>query len=300
VFGAVGQHRTVATIVASLLLPAAVSLGCGDVDSTDDAVGDEPALSGTCEPTRPFDAGEYDRVNVSGDVEQPYWVIVPDAYSGDEPLPLMLLLPGGDGDRDKALAGFAPVLDDDLGIVVVADLTSPDQSSVEVIDSLIDQVATEFCVDESHVDLFGSSASARFSAEIISARPDRVAAAAIGLQSFPPDDAGAPVPILAWTGNSDRSSTVRSVEAWAEVNGCDGEPMVTDLGSGISHVSYTGCEEPLELYDIDGMGHQIPVHDCSGMDPAYAGFCAEFDQFDLFEEAAAFFAANPGPSTREP
>lgn len=293
-FGAVGQHR-VATVVASFLLTAFVVPGCGNGESAEDVGEVEHQQMTSCEPSRPFDAGEYDRVNVFGDVEQRYWVVVPESYEGDEPVPLMLLLPGGDGDRDKALAGFSPALDDDLGLVVIADLTSPDEYSIEVIESLLDQVTAEFCVDESRLDLFGSSASARFSAQIISALPDRVAAAAIGLQSFPPDDPESPVPILAWTGNSDRAATVRSVAAWAEVNGCDSEPTVADLGSGISHVSYDGCEEPLELYDIDGMGHQIPAHDCSGMDPAYEAFCAEFEELDLFEAAAAFFAANPRP-----
>ncbi len=277
-----------------LMIAASVVLvGCGDDDHDAAETSPPPGEVLGCDPARPFDAGEYDRLNVLGELEQPYWVVVPESYTGTEALPLLVILPGGTGDRDAALTAFRPGLGDRHGVVAIPRLRYDRTRSVAMFESLLDNVSTEFCVDPSLIGVMGSSSSALTTGEVASASSHRVATVVVGLGRFSPKEGASPVPILAWTGDDDRSTTRSSVELWAEVNGCDPEPVVTDLGSGISHVHYEGCDAPLELYDIDGMGHQIPSHDCSPMDPLYAQYCADYEEFDLLDAAADFITANP-------
>lgn len=297
------EHRRVTTrffrLFTLLVVALMVAAGCGDdSDSAEDSAASVSDDAGVivCDPSRPYDPGEYAGVNSTTDYDQPYWTVVPDTYTGVEAMPLLLLLPGGQGDHDAALAAWGPFVAEGDAIVAIPELPFDYGRNVGVIRALIDDVANEYCVDPARVYALGSSSSGPFSGLLMSEASDSIAAAAIGIGRFVPgDEPVQPVPILGWTGDTDRSATVFSIEAWAGVNGCDPEPTVTDLGAGISHTRFEGCDAPVELYEFGGMGHQVPMRDCltDTTVAIAAGICAEYEQFDLLETAAAFFEANP-------
>lgn len=49
-----------------------------------------------------------------------------------------------------------------------------------------------------------------------------------------------------------------SAAAWAEHNGCDPEPTVVEQSPEVVKHSWTGCDEPVVLYEIVGGGHTWP------------------------------------------
>ena len=106
-----------------------------------------------------------------------------------------------------------------------------------------------------------------------------------------------PVPLVSFTGDLDRGRDTALVAAWAEMNGCDPEPTIEELGSGVSHVRYEGCDAAVELFDIDGMGHVWPLHDC--LEETHPGeasaYCSEYEEVDYLEDALRFFDENPLP-----
>jgi polyhydroxybutyrate depolymerase len=49
-----------------------------------------------------------------------------------------------------------------------------------------------------------------------------------------------------------------SAAAWAEHNGCDPEPTVVEQSPEVVKHSWTGCDDPVVLYEIVGGGHTWP------------------------------------------
>ena len=49
-----------------------------------------------------------------------------------------------------------------------------------------------------------------------------------------------------------------SAAAWAEHNGCDPEPTVVEQHPEVVKHSWTGCDDPVVLYEIVGGGHTWP------------------------------------------
>jgi poly(3-hydroxybutyrate) depolymerase len=287
VTGCGGDDRT-----ADTKLPTSeqsIPTSAGTSDDGDPQV----ATSGECDPARPAEAGDYPGTNRADDVEQAYWVVVPPSYDGVKPADLYLLLPGGSGNADVALAGWGPSLGGLDALVLIADLRESGTRNVEVLRALIDEVAAEYCVDATGVYVIGSSTSAAIAGRLMFAAPDLIAAAAVGVGDFRPEgmEPTAPVPLLVWTGDVDRWGAAPAAEEWAVHNGCDSEPTVRDLGSGISWHHYEGCDATVEFYDFVGMGHMVPLHDCHGD----AVFCSEYEEFDFWETASEFFDDNPLP-----
>ena len=99
--------------------------------------------------------------------------------------------------------------------------------------------------------------------------------------------------LCASTGDPDRNGVDRLVAKWVEINGCDPEPVVEDLGSGVQRKIYQNCAADILFYDIAGMGHRWPLHEAKG--PAAAEWFAEYDEVDYYEEAYEFFADHPLP-----
>jgi hypothetical protein len=54
--------------------------------------------------------------------------------------------------------------------------------------------------------------------------------------------------------------------------------------------SYQGCDADVVLLDIEGMGHELPMNDCSGLQG-----CAEYEEVDFVETFESFFAKHPMP-----
>ena len=56
--------------------------------------------------------GDYEDINDVGDDADKYWVVVPETYGDDGPVPLVLWLSSGDGSADANYAGWKPYLSD--------------------------------------------------------------------------------------------------------------------------------------------------------------------------------------------
>lgn len=233
---------------------------------------------------------------------QRYWVTVPSTY-GRGAVPLYLLLAVGDGDPDVNLPAWKPWFAGVDGLLVVAGTERTDEGSPSSLAALLDQVESDYCVDPAQVHVIGASSSAYDAAQFACTSSGRVASFAASLGDFEPaacsrDGAdgstfGPPVravPVVAYTGADDRDATERSARTWAAANGCKAEPLVEDLGSGVTRTSYQGCRADVVLYTLSAMGHQFPMHTCTG--PG-SWICAPYTQVDSVELWTSFFSSHP-------
>jgi polyhydroxybutyrate depolymerase len=103
-----------------------------------------------------------------------------------------------------------------------------------------------------------------------------------------------PVPLWTFTGDPDRYAVSALVDKWVAINGCDPDPVVEDLGSGVSRKTYQNCEADVVFYDIEGMGHVWPLHEVKVESPG-AEWLAAYEQVDYLEDTLRFFAEHPLP-----
>lgn len=268
--------------------------GCGDGDAGGSTPAAGAAIHGDvtrCGSLEPVEPGHHERTHTHAGIEQVYWVVVPDSYEVDTAADLYIVVPGGSGSARAAVSGWAPGLVGLEALVVFPDVAGAGTKTVPMIRALIDDVAGHYCVNNSRVYATGTSASAGFTARLMAEASDVFAAFAPGIGAFGISglEPLGPVPFIAWSGDPDRGQVERSVAQWSASNGCETDPTISRLGSGISHHHYEGCDAPSEYYFFAGMGHQVPAHDCSAVGPRY---CAEYDEFDFWDEVGAFFDAN--------
>ncbi len=296
--------RSRAVLVALALM--AVS-ACGDEDSVPESapaatgtstpatVDDTDGAGGGCDDPSAVEPGAYEHGHTHAGVEQANFVVVPETYESGTPAHLYIVVPGGSGSAEGALMGWGPNLVGVDALVVFPELGHPASRTVPMMRALIDDVADTYCIDRSRVYATGTSASAGFTSRLMADASDVIAAFAPGIGRFPTTglEPIGPVPLIAWSGDIDRAQVELSVAEWAAANGCTAEPTVSDLGSGIAHHHYEGCAAPTEYYYFAGMGHQVPNHDCSAVGPQY---CAEYQEFDFWEEVSRFFDAHPLPA----
>ena len=247
----------------------------------------------------PHGPGEHEglteSVSIAGTIRHPYTVVVPESIDPTVPAPIYLHLASGVGNRDAMLDGWRPQYahTDIPGLMVVVGTNLGANS--ESLLALVDQLSDEFCVDASRIHVMGTSWSAHMAVDLACYAADRVASVSSGLGARAPYqscDPERPVPLLSFSGDRDRHGDAALVAAWAELNGCDPEPATEELGSGVSHVVYDGCDAAVEFFDIAGMGHVWPLHDC--LDAA-SPYCSEYEEVDYLEETLRFFEENPLP-----
>jgi poly(3-hydroxybutyrate) depolymerase len=101
-----------------------------------------------------------------------------------------------------------------------------------------------------------------------------------------------PVPLMAMTGDPDRRTVTRSVERWAEAYECSSDPIVEDIGSGVTRTAYQGCLADIVLYDVEGVGHGFIRQECASDDDV----CYTNEVFDQLREVERFFAEHPLPA----
>lgn len=261
-----------------------VVAACGNGEASGTAGCDQPLA----EP------GEYEGLNVAGDVEQPYWMVVPETYADVTPAPLYLQLASGSGDHNGFLEGWRPYLDDLDGLMAIVNTGSAGSQSPETAVALIDQISGDYCVDPTRVHVMGTSWSFKMADRLACEVSDRIASfvAALGGAVWSDCAPDRPVPLLTFAGDPDRSGVDRLVEKWVAINRCDPDPTVEDLGSGVFRKTYQNCEADIVFYDIEGMGHVWPLHEAKG--PA-AVWVAAYEEVDYLEEAYSFFADHPLP-----
>lgn len=249
--------------------------------------------SSGCASDTVVEPGDYAAMNDVDGAGQEYWTVVPGSYDG-APLPVHIILGSGSGLADDNYAGWRPFLDDDDGLVVIVGTDPATDTSVATFEALVEALGADYCIDLDRVHLSGSSWSSDLTASLMCEMPDTFASFADGLGPFRSLGFCEPVPkpLVAITGDRDRTAVAGSVEVWAEINQCDAEPVTTDLGSGITRFTYQGCEADVVYYSFEGMGHQYPAKECVGP-AAENGLCAEYADFDVFDVWNDFFAEHP-------
>lgn len=268
------------TLIGLLIMSTAA---CGGASGGSQSAGCDGALVG---------AGEYEGFNVTNDGEQKYWVVVPDTYQELAPMPLYLHLASGGGTADPFLAGWRPYLEGVDGLSVIVSTQQSHERSIETMRKLLDQLEQDYCIDTDHIHAIGTSSSSSAVAILACEEAERIASFGGGFGDLrshlcTPERA---VPLVIFTGDSDRHSVDLTVDQWVEFNDCESGPAVEDLGSGISKKTYEDCQGDVVYYDIVGMGHVWPLHECIGPGAEY---CTAYEEIDYLEEVLAFFDDHP-------
>jgi len=274
----------VALVTLALLVGSAISV-----------VGQEDMASPSAGCDKPLVApGDYEGINGVGDDAEKYWVVVPGSYGQKGPVPLVLWLSSGGGFADSNYVGWGPYLDQVEALFVVAGTETEYSTKDDTMLALIDRLEEGYCIDTNRIHVMGESSSSGAVGRLACAGSDRIASFLGGMGGF--DAPGCvperPVPLIAITGDQDRWIVEPSVERWAEVNGCDGDPLIEELGSGVSRSTYQGCDGDVVSFDIEGVGHAFIFHECIG--PA-AGYCQAYAEVDQLDDALEFFEQHPLP-----
>lgn len=255
----------------------------------------------------------------------------------DEPLPLVFDFHGlAEGSQiHSTMSQFSPVAQEE-GFVVVfpqgtgqpvkwdADPASDPNLDLAFVDSMLETIEAERCIDTSRVYSTGLSYGAIMTSLLMCTRADTFAAFApvAGIRLPEPCDPGRPLPILTFHGTADpiltfdgqvgdslgsilsgetpasTTSTAppdldgegypATVASWAEMNGCDPEPTDTEISDTVIHRVYE-CPEgaDVEFFIVVGGGHSWPGSEFSKSIEAVVG-PTTFD-IDATREAWAFF-----------
>lgn len=175
----------------------------------------------------------------------------------------------------------------------LADLAVDD---VAFVNELLDTLEAELCIDTARVYSMGLSNGGFFSTVLACEMADRIAAVATVAGITHPDDCdpARPVPVLHFHGTDDdvvpfdggASSLTgqggslgdlegeqledfadslfqpieTEVEQWAEANGCDPEPTVSEISAVVERRVFDSCglDASVEFYVIEGGGHTWP------------------------------------------
>ena len=222
---------------------------------------------------------------------------VPDsARAGGTPL-LVLVIPGGRGDRHDVL-GVARAAGREGFAVLYPTLSSGGfwtlnrrQGTAQVRDvgALLDRVLASGCFDEQRISIAGVSNGAGFAARMSCEQPARVVAlvaVAAGYRALDPCPPDARASFLAIHGSADtvvpyngkkpgrEGSVPRYTARRARLDGCDPRPRTTHARAHVTRIAYRGCDaglrvELLRLAGTDhgwpGAGPPLPDHNPSGV-----------------------------------
>jgi polyhydroxybutyrate depolymerase len=249
----------------------------------------------------PLTPGDHTRSVRVGDQDRPYLVHVPPSYDPQVPTPLVLALHpfATNGPMMALISGLSGTADREGFLVAYPNGTgrggmlhwnvgaewSGAADDMGYIAQVLDDLATVANVDPRRIYAIGFSNGAMMCYRLASELSDRIAAIAPVAGTTTTDEIKAkrPVPVLHFHGTKDsfvsfqgtlwrqpRSGRFRGVEAtvraWAEADGCPGEPVTTEVprdaddGLVIKRVAYgpgrAGSE--VVLYVIEGGGHTWP------------------------------------------
>jgi hypothetical protein len=286
------KTSVISILAIGLLASSAVGVAAQDV------VEPSSASAGCDGPL--VEPGVYDGVNEFtsdiGDVEQAYRVVVPQGYAERAPVPLILFPASLGGSLGPAFEWWRPYLDPAESIFVVAEQTRPGHRLTTTLTALLDRLEEAYCIDPRRVHAMGSSSSTFTVTTLACEASDRIASYSVGMATFPPlfcvpERA---VPLLATTGDTNRWAVSQSVEGWAEAYECDGDPVIEDLGSGVTRTAHQGCLADIVLYDVEGAGHGFFHPECVG--GIYDSYCYPNEVLDQLREMERFFAEHPLPA----
>lgn len=284
------MRSLITTIIVAALLASSAIVVTARSDET-------PLPSSGCES--PLAApGDYESTYAMGDMTGTYWAVVPETYADAGPVPLVLWLSSGRGDADQQYPGLKPYLDgiDEL-FVVVGKLSSGGGWDTDALLGLVDRLEADYCVDARRIHVMGSSSSAFPTSRLACEASGRIASFRVNMGGFPLSgcDPERPIPLLTMTGDADRNGVFSSAKEWAEAYDCEAEPLVEELGAGVSRRTYQGCEADVVVLDIEDVAHVFVFHECVGP-AASSGLCRENDVVDELDDSLAFFEEHPLPA----
>lgn len=264
-------------------------------------------------PAAAFPPGQSSAGTIaSGGRERTFRLYVPESYDGTRELALVLNFHGlgSNGVESEFYSGLVPVAGREGFLVASPDginrswLLTPGVNDITFTRDLVEGIAEFACVDRDRVYATGISNGGFMSAALACFAGDLVAAVApIAGMTAPGDLCGEPVPFVEFHGTDDRvvpyepgivaptggrfAGVPALMEAWAEFNGCEGEPREEAVGESVVFREYQGCDAPTGHYVVKGGGHTWP----GAVEVERLG--ATTQEISATEIAWAFFEANP-------
>ena len=320
------RTRLLALGLATMLVAAACG-GSSD-SSADDSSGDDPTT--TTAPTAltaaaPGEVAEADPVPSGGcgssvigtvsdeqtyldDSDRSFQLWTPPEHDGDTPVPIVFDFHGlAEGANVHTMMtelgeygaanGFAVVFPQGLGAPARWEIGLTDNSDLDYVDQMLDQIEATTCIDTSRVYATGLSNGAFLSSVLACTRSDRFTAVApvAGLLHPSDCDPTRPVPVLAFHGTDDEillfnggvgdklgevlgeagqdtevptevadadldgEGYPAAAQAWADQNGCDPEPTDEDLTDTVVDRTWDcPADGPVEFLIVEGGGHTWP------------------------------------------
>jgi polyhydroxybutyrate depolymerase len=205
------------------------------------------------------------------------------AQPGKTPL-IVLVMPGGDGDRDDRLDLAAPAAKQGYAVLAPTRTgggfwtlnNAQGTSDVANVTALLDRVVAQGCVDPDRISLTGVSNGAGMATRMSCELPDRfaaVVAVAAGYRALDPCPPNARASFLAIHGTADvvtpyagkkvdnrAGSVPRYVGRRAKRDGCDGGTRTTRPRALVTRIVYRGCDPGLrvEIMRLSGTDHGWP------------------------------------------
>ena len=283
--------------------------------------GNEPSQTacGVAPTATPEDAVR--RSIVIAGLERVYTLSLPATYTGLEPAPVIVNLHGlgGSGRELASVSGLEPDAWERGYVMVYPNAVGgvwnmQDATDVDFLVALLDQVATEVCIDKARIFAAGISQGGEFASFFACSKPGSLAAiASVALVNyFERCATWDAMPLVAFAGTNDplyRPATglslnieypgeavdrpgplAREAASWAEANGCDPTPSEAPGPAGTTLFTFAcGAGADVEYVLHDG-GHGWP-----GGTPPYPGSGPGVPELDANSIILDFFENAAGP-----
>ncbi|GAB3460662.1 PHB depolymerase family esterase [Streptomonospora sediminis] len=290
--------RTALALAGALLLaPTAAAPAAADTPATPAAnpPSANPRFSAGCGTAPPQQPGQSRQHAIaSGGLDRSYRLHLPEDYTADRPLPVVLAYHGrgntGAGTEEfSGLSELPAIVAYPEGVVGGGDgrrqawqgapYSAPGVDDVAFTRDVLDRLEAGLCVDKRRVYATGKSNGGGFTGILACTAADRIAAVAPVAGAFYPNDLGcAPqraVPVIEFHGTDDATipytgSTERGLPAvadwsadWAERNGCRPTERATRTEPDITTYRWSGCKGHAQVRHVavDGGGHTWPGAD---------------------------------------
>lgn len=346
IIASIFSAAVMATIAGSLGVDAATTtMRCSTSSGTciGNVVHIEPIGSPACSPSRPHVSGTSVQTITTGDGQRTYRLHVPPSHMGSTAVPVVLNIHGATSNAatQEAYSGFSTKADAEGFVVVYPEgvtttalnfthfnawmLASPEPNDVSFINTLLDALEVQLCVDHNRVFSTGLSNGAMLSVRLACSLSDRIAAIApVAGVYYPPEALDLnpaetcpdtrPMPVIAFHGNSDAfvpfnggfggipglmitfrlpiddNTVMEDVMAdWSTHNGCTSGRQESQVDTEVRLIRYDSCARgaTAELYGVDGGGHTWP----GAVDAPQLGYTTH--QISATDLIWAFFSEHP-------